>query len=178
MKITVLSLLVLTFAFATVAQTKGTPEENPRSARLGLIARADRDSIVLRWAPTKPGAWIIANRIGYQVERVRIQASGALDTAGFVRLTSAPLKPWTREEWLQKSPHDDQFAAIALQALHGRAFIPSQTGQSTSAVTGRRIARELKIAHISSSEVHGDPVTRETLMDQSPFRQRFLCEEL
>ncbi|HEY6952990.1 MAG TPA: hypothetical protein VI758_11315 [Bacteroidota bacterium] len=114
---------------------------NPRTAQIALTTRVDKDSVILRWAPTTPGAWIVANRIGYVVERVRFEKNKKFDRTQFERLTANPLKPWTREEWLQRSPRDDNYAAIALQAVHGKAFI-AQPAQGNANVL-RNAADEL-----------------------------------
>ncbi len=111
------------------AQVRDTSETNPRSAQVALITRTDRDSVVLRWAPTKPGGWLVGNRFGYHVERVRLNRDGSFNRRAYERLTPAPLRPWSQEQWLQRTPRDNKFAPIALQALHGKAFIPRPTGE-------------------------------------------------
>lgn len=98
---------------------------DPRRAEIKLIARADNDSVVLRWAPNTAGGWSIANKIGYIIERISITETGELDPANYIVLTEKPVKPWTLEEWEQYSPRDNKFAAISAQALYGKAFIPS-----------------------------------------------------
>ncbi len=96
--------------------------ENPRFARMGLIARVDRDSIVLRWAVSKAGGWEVANKLGYVLERATMDAQGRATKSSLHRLTAAPLKPWTLDQWKQRAPRDDRYAAVAAQALYGKTF--------------------------------------------------------
>ena len=137
-------LLAFAVLFATlfIVGERMLGQESPRAAHIALTTRVDKDSVVLRWAPTKPGAWIVANRIGYVVERGKLEKNKKFNRDSFVRLTTSPLKPWTREEWLRRSPRDDNYAAIALQAVHGKAFIARPTGQGNMNVL-RNAADEL-----------------------------------
>ena len=129
---------------AAIILISGIPllaQQSPRSAHIALTTRADKDSVVLRWAPTTSGAWVVANKIGYVVEKAKFEKNKKFDRTGFARLTTAPLKPWAREEWLRRSPRDDNYAAIALQAVHGKAFIARPTQGPTNAL--RNAADEL-----------------------------------
>ncbi len=87
--------------------------------------------MVLRWAPSKPGGWSIANELGYIVERIHVNDDGTFDPGGFERLTPLPLKPWTLEEWKRRSDPDNHFAAVAAQALYGTAFHPTPVEDGT-----------------------------------------------
>ncbi|MBL7998842.1 MAG: hypothetical protein JNL32_09415 [Candidatus Kapabacteria bacterium] len=122
---------------AATPETKSTPDaakqaradsiarlldDVPFLAQLRVLAKPSNDSIVLRWAPTKSGPWRAYNNIGYVVERQVIENDG--DVQPFKRLTATPLKPWTIDEWKQRSKPDQQFAAIALQCLYGRLSVP------------------------------------------------------
>lgn len=90
---------------------------------LRVMAQSYGDSVVLRWAPSNAPSWRAYNRIGYIVERARIDTN---DTGPIVfeRLTPSPRKPWTLEEWRQRTRPDQQLAAIAAQCLYGRLSIP------------------------------------------------------
>lgn len=123
-------LLALVCIPACISQTFAQKEErNPRYAHLALITRSNNDSVVLRWAPSKPGGWSIANDLGYVVERIRVNTDGSFDPVMFERLTAVPLKPWPLEVWKQRVTSDNHFAAIAAQALYGKAFVPKSTGK-------------------------------------------------
>jgi fibronectin type 3 domain-containing protein len=104
-------------AFAGRAKTFG-----PREAQIVLMTRAERDSIVLRWAPSKPGAWIETNKYGYMLDRVTMGKNGKVVPGSMQQLTTLPLKPWTLDEWKERVRRDNKFAAIAAQALYGKSF--------------------------------------------------------
>ena len=96
--------------------------EGPREAHLVLMTRIDRDSIVLRWAPSKPGAWIETNKFGYTLERVTLDKQGKVVPGSLHQLSTAALKPWSLDEWKSRAARDNRFAAIAAQALYGKSF--------------------------------------------------------
>lgn len=106
-------------------------DEVPFIARLHLLAKSSADSVVLRYAPSKSGPWKAYNAIGYHIERRDITDS--IRTEPFVRLTTQPLKPWTLDEWKQRSKPEDQYAAIAVQCLYGRVS-PIDPNKPTSAL--------------------------------------------
>jgi len=115
------------------AQTKqDSIEANmPRYARIGLIARADNDSVVLRWAPSKPGAWRIANKLGYIIERIKIDKNGKLDTSAKKRLNANIIKPWTIDELKNKFKEREDFVGIAGQVMYGKTFTPPAQDKRT-----------------------------------------------
>ena len=96
----------------------------PRSAHLAPLVRADRDSLVLRWAPSTAGAWLVGNRAGYIVERIGVGRDGSVPQKTYERLTPVPLVPWSLDEWKARSAPTDTFSAVAAQALYGAAFVP------------------------------------------------------
>jgi len=85
-----------------------------RTAQIRLLARSFGDSVVLRWAPTTPGAWRLANRYGYQVWRQELQQL----------LTNQPLRPWPLAEWKRRFAADSHriTAAVAAQVLYGKQW--------------------------------------------------------
>jgi hypothetical protein len=131
MKYFLLSILILFIAGVTgfspiYAQNErdSTEANMPRYAKIGLIARADKDSIVLRWAPSKPGAWRIANNLGFNIERIKIGKNGELDTSTKRRLNSVTIKPWTLDELKNKFKEREDFVGIAGQTMYGKNFTP------------------------------------------------------
>lgn len=90
---------------------------------LHVRAQSYGDSVVLRWAPSNAAAWRAYNRIGYIVERMLIDTTET-GPLRIERLTQTPLKPWTLEEWRQRTRPDQQYAAIAAQCLYGTLSIP------------------------------------------------------
>jgi hypothetical protein len=104
----------------------------PRYARIGLIARADKDSIVLRWAPSKAGAWRIANKLGYIIERIRVDTNGKFDTSTKRRLNTASIKPWTLDDLKNKFREREDLVGIAGQTMYGKNFTPPATEKGTA----------------------------------------------
>lgn len=133
--------ILLSLVFLCVGWTFSTAQQdstsNPRSAHIRALARSGADSVVLRWGPTTPGAWLIANKTGYIVERRQVTNDG--DVRTFERLTPTPLIPWTVEEWKQRSKPEQKFAAIAVQCLHGKVSAPLT---NTSAISQLRLAAD------------------------------------
>jgi fibronectin type 3 domain-containing protein len=87
---------------------------DPGFATIAVIARAYQDSVILRWAPSTPHGWRIANRLGYIVERR--QAGGQT-----IRLTPEPEVPWPIErlaDALDANP-DNSYLGLAVYALAG-----------------------------------------------------------
>lgn len=80
------------------------------------------DSVVLRWGPTTPAAWLDGNRFGYVVERIRIDNTTPEEAASET-LTPTPIKPWGLEEWERRIGPDTsrRWAAVAVQVLWGES---------------------------------------------------------
>ena len=117
-----------------LAQSKPAPKSAappPRTANLRLVTRISPDSIVLRWAPTSSGAWLVGNARGYDLRRVTLDKNGKLVPGSVRSLTTTPLMPWPIETWKQRAPRTDQYAAIAAQALLGKNFASQGNGVNT-----------------------------------------------
>lgn len=122
-------LLGLLLTLISAAQTgdktgEEIKEPAPGYASISLIARIDNDSVVLRWAPSTPGGWIISNRIGYIVEKVIVDKNKPFDASDYQKLNLLPVKPLTLDEWKGVASPENMFSAIAAQALYGKIFIP------------------------------------------------------
>ena len=96
-----------------------------------VIAKAYGDSVVLRWAPTRPWAWSKLNYIGYTIERIDISEK---DNARKEKLTAVPLKPYSLEKFKATFKPENNNAAIAAQCLYGKNFETNlRQGQSAIA---------------------------------------------
>ncbi len=71
------------------------------SARVAVIARGGGDSIVLRWAVTKPAVWVAANRVGFVVERAEAPTAGSRPADARFKRLAGPVMPWTKEQWVR-----------------------------------------------------------------------------
>ncbi|HKK63279.1 MAG TPA: hypothetical protein VJ951_12015, partial [Bacteroidales bacterium] len=67
------SLMVMVLVLAGNSSSKAQGSNSGmevRKASLHLIAQPGADSVVLRWAPSTAWGWVIANQLGYTVERI------------------------------------------------------------------------------------------------------------
>jgi uncharacterized protein len=100
-------------------------EATPGQAAIRVIANPRENKIMLRWAPTTPGAWEYANRYGYSLQRVTLlRGNTRVRVNNKVMLTqnliARPLAAWETEVKKNK------YAAVAAQALYGKTFQVTQ----------------------------------------------------
>ena len=134
MKFVILSIFVLLASIpmlgrCAMPEKKSSSDTTARHAKIVIASRSDRDSVILRWAPSKPGAWRIANKLGYIIERVRIDKNGKLDTAARKRLNPTAIKPWPLDRLKNTFKTRENFVGIAGQTLYGKTFeaeVPEQ----------------------------------------------------
>ena len=123
--------LVLSFltVFSVHAQQK--------QGKVSAIARPGEQAILLRWAPNDPITWKLGNQYGYTIERFTIGQNGRIDSSGQwlrVQLTPQPIKPWPLDDW-EKIAINDQYAAIAAQAIYGESFeVTSPSGDMVTII--------------------------------------------
>ena len=104
----------------TLQKIKNVPDTLPKPHNLQVIGRSYGDSIVLRWAPSQASLWYFANKSGYQVVRYEVQNKKMVPGSRKV-LTALPVKPWTLDEWKQRSQRTDSLAAACAQILYGKS---------------------------------------------------------
>lgn len=104
--------------FSGWTQNEASEPENA----VHLLARAQENKILLRWAPSKPILWLKGNEFGYQIEKYTIYRDGQrLATPEKDVLTNTPLKPDPIETWEEMVDESD-YAAIIAQSLYGESF--------------------------------------------------------
>ncbi len=87
-----------------------------------VIARAQGDKILLRWAASTPSSWMKANKYGYTIERHTVLRNGELLNPPEKKIiTDIPLLPYPLEQWKGVVEQND-YAAILAQALYGESF--------------------------------------------------------
>jgi len=121
--------LFLTVSAAVLSQNKKTQSLMPDlkdtlRVSIKLQALFQGDSIVLRWGLNNAFAWRKLNEIGYNIERLELDANNKPETS-FKKLNNNPLKPWTEDEWKRKSAASDNYAMVASKALYGKTFVVS-----------------------------------------------------
>lgn len=122
------AVLLFTYSISAAQQNIKKDSVAGRGKNLLLTAAAMGDSIILRWAPVDPVDWKLAGRQGYILERTTLDAKNKV-VVRFEKLTSEPIKPWSKETFLQnvsKDRKEDKFMAIGAQALYGASFKPAQ----------------------------------------------------
>ncbi len=140
-------LLLGQFSFA---QKAGNPVLH---SAIKVIAKAYDDSVVLRWAPTRPWAWSKLNYIGYKIERIDINEK---DNAKKELLTPIPLKPYSLEKFKASFKPEHHNAAIAAQCLYGKNFDTNlRPGQSAiedkASVSDARYAYTLMVSDFDAN---------------------------
>ncbi len=120
-------LTIILFLFSTVvlfAQIEPDSLSKPFEAEINLIGKSYGDSVVLRWAPTTPGAWSYLNKMGYVLERTTFSGETDFDPASYQKLNNLPVMPLPLEDWesVVNNGGDKALSAIAAQALYGESF--------------------------------------------------------
>jgi len=127
--------LILIFILCIAGQnTSAQQDSNPRTANIEAIGKSYGDSIVVRWAPDKPAAWMLGNKHGYLVERGVIGVDTNFFKAEFQVLTPDTLRTWSLETMREYFGPDDQFAAITAQAVYGESFVPQSNQLGTEGI--------------------------------------------
>jgi uncharacterized protein len=86
-----------------------------------VIARVQKEKILLRWAVTTPMAWRKLNKYGYQLERYTVTRDNKTLTTPEKMVLSSLVKPEPAENWESLVDTNDN-AAIMAQALYGESF--------------------------------------------------------
>jgi fibronectin type 3 domain-containing protein len=95
-----------------------------------LHARATQRSIRLRWAPNSPALWHFGNKYGYTLERIALSENNKmLRTPVKVILNKVPFKPAAEKFW-DKPIDEDDYVAVAAQAIFGETFELTNSNQS------------------------------------------------
>ncbi len=87
---------------------------------LALKAKPTAKGILLRWAPSKAGGWVLLNKTGYQLQRRELTDAGATD---WVDLSPRPIHPRPVEDWATFAKDTaNAYPLIAAQAIYGKKF--------------------------------------------------------
>ena len=107
-----------------VGLTYAQQADSTHQTNLFGLGKSYGDSIVLRWAPTLPTAWAIANQHGYIIERLSYMKPDDFDPGQYQKLTPEPIKPWALEQWATIASPDKKnpMAAVAAQCIHGETI--------------------------------------------------------
>jgi hypothetical protein len=112
-----------------------------------LLAKVKGKSILLRWAPTNPSAWLMGNKNGYKIDRYLItNKNQVVGKPTRIQLTPVPLKPRPKEQWEADAKRND-YSAIAAQAIYGSSFqVTMPQSPSMSEVVSRTQEQEQRFS--------------------------------
>lgn len=114
-------------------KVKNMKDSISQPKNLQLIAKSYGDSVILRWGPSKATLWYFANKSGYQIIRYDME-NGKILSGSRKILTPFPVKPWSLEEWKNKSAHTDSLAAVCAQLLYGKSKVISPAGKKNTGI--------------------------------------------
>ena len=103
----------------------------PPKIELAILGRQYNDSIYLRWAISDPELWMEARKNGFTLETLSLNEDGTINPGANNKTI---IKPWTLEEWKQRSNRKDSLSAFAAQLLYGSDGIESGTSDFDRAV--------------------------------------------
>lgn len=141
-------------------KVKNVSDTFPKPHNLQIIGKTYGDSVVLRWAPAQASLWYFANKTGYQVVRYEVENRKMVPGTRKV-LTSAPLKPWTLDEWKRRAARTDTMAGACAQLLYGK------TKETTVKPKGNN-GVNLKQAMDEKYELENEHAMALFLADQAP----------
>ncbi|RKF03599.1 hypothetical protein C8N26_1989 [Tenacibaculum lutimaris] len=111
-------LILVNFLFTSEAYAQ--IKEGSNVPNVQILARVQKDKILLRWAATTANAWKKTNKSGFILEKYVLSSNGkrlpSLEKVWAKNIQAAPLETW--QEIVEK----DNNAAIIAQALFGESF--------------------------------------------------------
>jgi uncharacterized protein len=116
----ILFLLVIASGKAQVASNKDSISTE-KKLEIQVIARVQKNKILLRWAVTDPLAWKKLNKYGYSLERYTVTRDNKTLEKPEKLILAKVIKPEPLEAWEQLIGINDE-AAIVAQALYGEDF--------------------------------------------------------
>jgi hypothetical protein len=123
MKLKFLIALIFIGLTNSYAQKNTTLEKviPEKGSEIMVIARVQKDRILLRWAVSDAVAWKKLNTHGYQLERYTITRDGKTVANPEKVVLGKAIRPEALETW-EKLIEDNDNAAIVAQAIYGESF--------------------------------------------------------
>ncbi|WP_433763341.1 fibronectin type III domain-containing protein [Flavobacterium ginsenosidimutans] len=122
MKFKFFFILSLIFAFSGIAQNNSKENNDiEKKNEIQVIARVQKDRILLRWAVNTPIAWKKLNTYGYLIERFTVTRDNKTLTKPERVVLAEAFKPEPVETWEKLIDANDN-AAIMAQAIFGESF--------------------------------------------------------
>ena len=117
--IIILFSLVIASGYAQVVNNKDSVSE--KKIEIQVIARVQKNKILLRWAVNDPLAWKKLNKYGYSLERYTLTRDNKTLEKPEKLILAKVIKPEPLETWEKLIEVNDE-AAIVAQALYGEDF--------------------------------------------------------
>ena len=117
--IIILFSLVIASGYAQVVNNKDSVSE--KKIEIQVIARVQKNKILLRWAVNDPLAWKKLNKYGYSLERYTVTRDNKTLEKPEKLILAKVIKPEPLETWEKLIEVNDE-AAIVAQALYGEDF--------------------------------------------------------
>lgn len=128
--------------------------------KVKVIARATKDSIMLRWAPVNYESWRLGLKNGYIVERYTMVKDGKLQAnKKKIILTGQPVKPSVLSVW-EKLADTDDYAGIAAQAIYGDDFDVQVQGSPVINIFNRASVQQNRYSFALFAADHSSDVAR------------------
>jgi len=87
-----------------------------------VLARPQKDKILLRWATTTPLSWKLSNQYGFMVERYTVTRDKKILAQPEKKIIStAPFKPQPLDNW-KTLAEKDNYTTVMAQAIYGKDF--------------------------------------------------------
>lgn len=113
--------ILIFLLIGTLVKAQNVPEEDPGPG-IAVIGRAQKDRILLRWAPNNATVWQFTLQYGFVLERFTITRNNQLlDAPERTILAGTPIKALPVEQWEAIAEVDD-WAGIAAEAIYGEKF--------------------------------------------------------
>jgi len=120
-------LLVVALGWqATQAQGKRTPAKQ-QHLHLAALAKGYGDSVVIRWAPTDPQAWLAGSKAGYHITRIDLSQPGHPVKSD---LSPTGIFPTPKDQLLKgldTTNEQTKYVAVAEKMLYGGDYSVSKT---------------------------------------------------
>ncbi|WP_163400414.1 hypothetical protein [Flavobacterium fluviatile] len=123
-------LFLFIIGFTSFSQSKKDTVSPEKKPEIQVIARVQKDRILLRWAATTPIAWKKLNTYGYTVERYTVTRDNKTLPQPEKVILAKAFKPEPAETW-EKIIENNDNAAIIAQAIYGESFAVEGGGTST-----------------------------------------------
>jgi uncharacterized protein len=102
--------------------------------------------VLLRWAPTISSDWLELNKAGYTLERYTLSRNSTRVFPSEVIKLRKSIRPDSLSDW-EKISYDNDYAAIAAQAIYGGEFKLQAEQPSTDIINTIQLSKDQALRH-------------------------------